>query len=282
MKIKFLIISVLMFFGLSLTVSASADLTKKGSIEITIKEGTTMVEDAQLTIYHIADAINLKNNLAFSLRDELSGCEVNLSDLTNTNLVGEILGCDLENASKYVGSTDSNGVVKFNDLTLGLYLVKQTNEVKGYSSIDSFLVAMPKEENFVWIYDVKAKPKTDVYRVVDLVIEKKWNSHSNIIPNEVYIELYNDEELIETITLSEDNDWTYTFEKMRLSDKYSVKEINIPKGYTPSYKVNDYHFTVTNTDTLAQTGQIFYPIVMFSVLGLLLIVVGTVLIKNEA
>ena len=28
-----------------------------------------------------------------------------------------------------------------------------------------------------------------------------------------------------------------------------IKEINIPDGYTPSYKVNDYVFTVTNTDT---------------------------------
>lgn len=68
---------------------------------------------------------------------------------------------------------------------------------------------------------------------------------------------------------------------MKLSDKYSVKEINIPKGYIPSYKVNNYVFTITNTDTLATTGQIFYPIIIFSVLGIMLILIGIKFIKEE-
>ena len=68
---------------------------------------------------------------------------------------------------------------------------------------------------------------------------------------------------------------------MKLSDKYNVKEINVPKGYTPSYKVDDYLFTITNTDTLAQTGQIFYPIIIFLFLGIILILTGLRIIKNE-
>ena len=69
---------------------------------------------------------------------------------------------------------------------------------------------------------------------------------------------------------------------MKLSDKYSVKEINVPKGYTPSYKVNNYVFTVTNTDTLPFTGQIFYPIIILSTLGIVLILTGVRIMKNEA
>ena len=69
---------------------------------------------------------------------------------------------------------------------------------------------------------------------------------------------------------------------MKLSDKYHVKEVNIPKGYTPSYKENNYLFTVINTDTLATTGQIFYPIIILSILGIILILTGIRIIKEEA
>lgn len=282
-KIKFLFISLVLFFGLTLTVSANtADLTKKGSVEITLKEGANnKIKDAKITLYHIANAKEKDNNLSFELSDNLS-CNVNLNDLTNTNLVNEISKCNIENTTKYEGITNVNGVVKFDNLTLGLYLVVQTESALGYSNIDSFLVAMPKVEDNKWIYDIKAKPKTDIYKVVDVTVEKKWNSNSESLPKEVTMELYEDENLVDTVKLNDDNNWTYTWENIKLSDKYSIKEVNIPKGYTASYKVNGHIFTVTNTDTLAFTGQIFYPIIILSVLGIVLILTGITMIKNEA
>jgi len=189
--------------------------------------------------------------------------------------------CNIENAVKHVSNTDVNGIASFNDIDLGLYYVKQTKKVEGYSNFDSFLVAIPKVEDDVWTYDIKAKPKAEIYKVIDIIIEKKWNSNSNILPSEVTIELYNDKELIDSVKLNKDNNWTYTFNDMKLSDKYNVKEVNIPKGYTPSYKENNYTFTVTNTDTLAYTGQVFYPIIIFLSLGIILILAGIKIIKTE-
>lgn len=282
-KIKLLLISFVMFFCLTLTVSANtADLSKKGSIEITLKEGTdNWINDAEITIYHIADAIEINNNLAYSLRSELSDCDVSLDNLEDPNLLNEISKCNLDDAIKHIGTTNVNGIVKFDNLDLGLYFVKQTKSVKGYSNVDSFLTAIPKVEDNMWVYDIKANPKTEIYKVIDVIIEKKWNSHNEDLPKEVTIELYDDELLIDSIKLNKNNDWTYTFENMKLSDKYSVKEVNIPKGYTPSYKVNNYVFTVINTDTLATTGQIFYPIIILLVLGIILILTGIRIIKDE-
>lgn len=285
MKKAFKIILIsFMFLIFTFTVSANTiDLNSKGSIEITLKEGAdNMIEGAQITLYHIADATNVNNNLVFSLKSQLDTCNVDLSDLTDTNLLNEISMCNIQNANKYVGTTDSNGKYNFNNLDLGLYYVEQTKNVEGYSNFDSFLVAIPKIENNKWVVDIKAKPKTDIYKVIDLTVVKKWNSHSGNIPNEVTIELYDDLELIDTIKLNKDNNWSYTFVDIKLSDKYSVKEVNVPKGYTPSYKVNDYIFTVTNTDTLAQTGQIFYPIIIFMFLGIILVLIGLKILKNEA
>ena len=64
------------------------------------------------------------------------------------------------------------------------------------------------------------------------------------------------------------------------SDKYTVKEINVPKGFTPSYKVNEYTFTITNSDVLANTGQIFYPIIITFIVGFILVIFGIKTIKE--
>lgn len=287
-KICYLLTMFTLFFGFNLLVSAkdinhTIDFSSKGKIKITLHEEIydSYIENAEITIYHIADVVE-GVNLTYSLREELLDCEINLDDLTDPELVKEISKCNIDNAVKYTDVTDKNGVVKFNNLDLGLYYIVQTESVEGYSEFEPFLVAIPIIENKQWNYEIEANPKTDIYKLIDIVIKKEWNSHNNNIPNKVEIELYNDNELIESIILNEENNWTYTFKNLRLSDKYNVKEVNVPKGYTPSYKVNDYVFTVTNTDTLADTGQIFYPIIISFILGVILVLLGIRIIRNEA
>ena len=212
-KIKYLFISLLLFFSFALTVSANtADLNTKGSIEVLLKDSNNnKIKDAEITLYHIANAKDKNNNLSFELRSELS-CDVNLDDLTNEKLKDEISKCNLENTTKYIGDTSSNGIAMFDNLDLGLYLIVQTKSVEGYSDIESFLVMMPKVEDNKWIYDIKAKPKTDIYKVIDVTVNKKWNSNNKELPNEVTIELYESDTLVDTIKLNEDNNWTYTWE----------------------------------------------------------------------
>ena len=282
-KVNYLFIVIILFISLITNVKANTiDLSKKGSISVTLKEKSenVLIDGAEITIYHIGAASIKDNNLVFNKREELT-CDVSLDNLKDTKLVSDIAKCINDNVIKYIGTTN-NGKVTFNNLNQGLYLVTQTKSTEGYSDIDSFLVAIPKVEDNKWIYNINALPKVDIYKVIDLVVEKKWNTISKNIPKYVNIELYKGEELIDTIELSEENNWTYTFEGIEKSDKYTIKEINIPKGYTPSYKVDGYSFTVTNTDTLAKTGQIFYPIIIFFVLGISLILVGLIAIKSEA
>lgn len=280
-KVNYLFIVIILFISLITNVKANTiDLSKKGSISVTLKEKSenVLIDGAEITIYHIGDASIKDNNLVFNKREELT-CDVSLDNLKDTKLVSDIAKCINDNIIKYVGTTD-NGKVTFNNLNQGLYLVTQTKSTEGYSDIDSFLVAIPKVEDNKWIYNINALPKVDIYKVIDLVVEKKWNTISKNIPKYVNIELYKGEELIDTIELSEENNWTYTFEDIEKSDKYTIKEINIPKGFTPSYKVNEYIFTVTNSDVLADTGQIFYPIIISFIAGFIFIVFGIKFIKE--
>ena len=44
-----------------------------------------------------------------------------------------------------------------------------------------------------------------------------------------------------------ENNWEYTWEQIEASDEYNVKEINVPEGYTPTYKQIANTFIITNS-----------------------------------
>lgn len=262
------------------------DFTKTGTVEVTLKENEeqTPIQGVEITIIEIANADTLDNNLIFTYHENITECKADLSNLQNEFLASEINKCitniELPSQTKL---TNEDGVVYFDELRLGLYLVKQTNEVEGYSNIDDFLVMIPKVEDNNWIYNIKAKPKTDIIRVMDLSVEKVWNDSSKLEthPKSVTIELYKGEELIDTVNLDEENNWSHTWKRIPLSDEYSVKEINIPDGYTPTYRQVDNKFIVTNTKTLVQTGTNILTIELLAALGLILILAGIICEKRK-
>lgn len=286
-KIKYLIILCLLFISNILPVKADTlDFTRPGTIELTLKESQeqTPIKDLEITIIEVATAKSENYNLVFNYHENIDSCEADLSDLSNENLTSEIEKCikniELPSQTKL---TDSEGKILFDELRLGLYLVKQSNEVEGYSNIDSFLVMIPEVEDNIWKYDIKAKPKTDIIRVMDVIVEKVWNNSSNLEnhPKSITIELYKGEELIDTINLSEENNWQHTWKKIPKSDEYKVLEVNIPTGYTATYRQENNKFIVTNTKTLVQTGTNIIAIELLAALGIILILLGFICEKRK-
>lgn len=284
-RINYVFIIITLFFGFITMVDAKesiVDFSKKGSIEVILheEEEDTYVEGAEITIYQIADAYNEGIKFSFKYTDQFSGCEASLEDMTKDGLTEDIAKCIKEDSIGISEVTNEEGKVKFDELPLGLYFVKQTNKVKGYSNIESFLVHTPTSIDNSWTYDIVATPKTNIYKEIDLTVKKVWNTNISKVPPMVEIELYKGEELIDTIELSEENKWTHTWLDIEKSDKYQVKEINIPKGYKVTYSKEGYEFTVTNTDTLANTGQLFYSIIILAVLGIVFILFGAIELKK--
>lgn len=284
-KINYVFIIITLFFGFITMVDAKesiVDFSKKGSLEIILheEEEDTYVEGAEITIYQIADAYNEGIKFSFKYTEQFSGCEASLEDMTKDGLTEDIAKCIKEDSIGISEVTNEEGKVKFDELPLGLYFVKQTNKVKGYSNIESFLVHTPTSIDNSWTYDIVATPKTNIYKEIDLTVKKVWNTNISKVPPMVEIELYKGEELIDTIELSEENKWTHTWLDIEKSDKYQVKEINIPKGYKVTYSKEGYEFTVTNTDTLANTGQLFYSIIILAVLGIVFILFGAIELKK--
>ena len=282
--IYLLTIIVLLLSGVNVFASTNnniVDFSRKGSITVTlINEEVNYVEGANIKIYKLADAYSNNSNLDFDYHEDLKVCENAIKENKFNN---ETLECIYNSSveSKEL-TTNSKGKVIFEGLGLGLYLIEQTNKVDGYSKIEPFLMYIPVNENNGWIYEVDAEPKVDIIRLLDLTVKKEWNviSGSNT-PSEVTIELLKDDEVIEVVTLNKDNNWEYTWIQIEASDKYSVNEINVPEGYTPTYKRVENTYIVTNSKNLVQTGRMAWVTSLLSVLGLILIVLGILYCKKD-
>lgn len=276
-KIIFILIIFVMFIG-NIKADNIVDLNKKGSISINLK-GENNIVGAEIQIIQIGKVNIINNNLVFEYIDELNDCNYKLSDENIKNIEVCIQNKKLNVTTKI---TDSNGKVLFDNLNLGVYYIKQTNKIKNFFQIDPILIMLPKEINNSFEYNIDASPKIEILDLTDIKIKKIWNTDKkDKILNHVTIELYKDKEKIETVTLNEENNWEIVIEGLPKSDSYSVKEINLPKGYTVTYNLNEYTFTVTNTPSLVDTGQITYVYNIILFIGIMLIIVGIILKRRE-
>ena len=257
------------------TTSNVVDFSKKGSLSIALSETITdtKVKGADIVIYKVADAYSLDYNLAFDYEDSL---EKHQEELEDGKITHEILESVKTNkVSNLKGVTNVSGIVSFSELDLGLYLVTQSNQVDGYSDMDPFLVMIPQVYDNQWLYDIEATPKVEIIRLFDLSVEKVWNvSTDTKIPEQINVSLLKDGEVLDTVSLNQQNNWSYTWKQIEMSDEYSILEVDVPEGYTVTYEQDENHFIVTNTKSLVQTGQLTWLVAVFASVGLFLIVIG--------
>ncbi len=116
----------------------------------------------------------------------------------------------------------------------------------------------------------------------DITVKKVWSDNGNKNrPTGAEVVLYNGETAVETVFLGEWNNWTYTWKNLDGNGNWRVTEDNVPEGYTPSYDVTDGVVTITNTETLLQTGQLNWPIPVFCGLGVILVGTGVLLMRKK-
>ena len=96
-----------------------------------------------------------------------------------------------------------------------------------------------------------------------VTVTKKWADAENqdgLRPKSIKVQLYaNDQKSGKEVELSADNDWTYTFsdldeKKAGQAVQYTVKEIEVPKGYTQTVEAtNPGQVVISNTHTPSKT-----------------------------
>ena len=117
---------------------------------------------------------------------------------------------------------------------------------------------------------------------MDVIVEKKWDiQNSRSTPESVVIELLKSGEVIDEITLSNENNWTHTWIQITESDEYSVREKVVPEGYTVTYRQEGNKFIVTNIRSLVDTGQNYIVWLLLGTVGLGLVIFGVIYDKKS-
>ncbi|MBE6541126.1 MAG: Cna B-type domain-containing protein [Ruminococcaceae bacterium] len=280
MRIKIIYICIAAIFILSMPITAFAqefDANRIGSISVTLTEQA----GAELSVYYVATVkINERGNLSYTYTDEFEDCGTSLDD----SRLAAKLDLFVEGNAVPVATlfTDSYGKVVFDNLPLGLYFVKQISSADGNTICTPFMVTVPSKIDGKYVYDVNASPKTEVVKLISVTIKKVWNTDSAVpAADSVTVQLLRDGIVVRTAELNKQNNWTVVYKDMPMSDLYSINEINIPEGFTATYSQKDYEFTVTNSSSLIQTGQLIWPIPILVIAGLMLIAVGTVMLRKS-
>lgn len=211
-------------------------------------------------------------------------------------------------------TTDKNGTLVFEDLTPGIYLIVPAQEIEGYYMPSPFVISVPEYDllNKTWVFNVDASPKiiggtVDGGKDTYISVVKKWETNKEL-PEKITVVLLRNFREFAKIELSEENNWYYRWDDLSKDFIWSVVESHVPDGYEAYYETSSNTVTIINkytefnepstepgtepdagepttkptgpsgptkpSDNLIQTGQLNWPVPVFSISGLLLFSIG--------
>lgn len=311
-KRRFLILAaVLCLLSTSVQAAGSIDLTADPTLTLQYTAGETALYGAEFSLYKIADA---EETGELSACDAFEGFDLEIRGKNDARwralaatLESYILREDL--APLDHGATGKDGTLRFpareKTLRAGLYLVLGERHRQGgyFYDAEPFLVMLPMQdlEENVWNYNVTANVKFDKTKIpqtpetVTRKVLKVWDDDGaeDVRPEKITVELLKDGRIYDTVTLSRENNWRYTWEDLDAESRWSVYE-QTPEGYRASITREGITFVVTNTrkteeskppqkpnttskppkKTLPQTGALWWPVGALSALGLTALCVG--------
>lgn len=98
---------------------------------------------------------------------------------------------------------------------------------------------------------------TREYSYIDVSVTKVWYGAEVEHPDSVSVTLYRNGEAYDTVTLSEDNGWSYIWKDLTDACQWEVDEPSVPSGYNKAVRQNGYSFTITNTyEDIPKTGGV--------------------------
>lgn len=255
------------------------DGSETGSISIRLADPP--VPGAQFELYHIASVdMDEAETLRYAWLPPFEDCGIPLDDPQLPAKLSAFLREQSIPAPKI--TTDDRGEASCGGLPLGLYFVRQVGAAEGFSACTPFLVTVPMQTETGLVYEVNASPKADIVRLICITVRKSWNTDGFAEhPDSVTVQLLLNGEVVDTALLTEQSGWQAEFSDLPMQEGYSIREVGIPKGYTATYTQNGWEFTVTNTPSLAQTGQLLWPIPVLTALGLGLLVLGFALLRKR-
>jgi len=155
------------------------DITRKGSIQITMRHGQELLPGGSITLFRVGEVCENNGDFGFSLTGDFKNSQLSLEDI-KTAVVAETFEKyanenDLRGSTKEIGQ---DGKVIFDDLELGLYLLVQYDAAEGYNCMNSFLISVPGLEDGQYVYDVDGSPKMSALEKKPVEVEQPDDSEA--------------------------------------------------------------------------------------------------------
>ena len=231
------------------------------SLDISYCSGGIAFSELPVRLYKIADvSADFQYTLTSSFEKSnliLNGIQtVGEWNVIRSTLETHILANDV--AADINGITDAEGKASFGALKPGLYLAitdRVTQDNMTYA-FDSALIALPGlDTDGLWQYQVEVTSKSQIIppseddEEIEYKVLKLWkgDNGTSARPTTIEVEIFRNGTSYQTITLSEDNHWTYTWSAKDDGSDWKVVERNIPTGYTMTIEERETSFTLTNT-----------------------------------
>jgi hypothetical protein len=195
------------------------------------------------------------------------------------------------------GVTDTEGRVSFTGLRTGLYLTlsvkRETKEL--VTVFEDFITAIPgRNSEGSYNYDVTAKPKYESFvpapAEVEFKVVKQWKDTGaeNKRPKSVDVDIFREGALVESVSLSAENDWCYKWTAPDDRSTWTAVERNIPEKYKVTVISDGRTIVITNSyeapelppDT-GDTESLMQYVLMLSLSGLALIALGVMRMRAE-
>ncbi len=299
---KVMIAALALLLCLSSVISVSAesiDIQRESSLTLVYKHDGTVYEGLTVQIFRVAE---VQADYTFDLFGPYAAYPVNIYGVQSQtewrNITETLTSYTIADAitPTATGTTDSTGTVKFEELLPGMYL---TLGVRYQSSeeiviFENFLTVIPRQitdgakvETETFNYDITAYPKSTrfvptpdelTYKVV-----KQWKDggYSNTRTESVKIDIFKDGVLAETVTLSDKNNWMYSWTAPNDGADWTAVERDIPKGYTVNVTEEGTTFIVTNiydnpgdSPQTGDTSNITLYVILMCASGMALIILG--------
>ena len=134
---------------LSVSAHEVPDLTRRGSVAISMSYRGQPIPGGTLTVLRVAE-----------VKSDFAECGIPAEEPESAELARELARMAGEKGlTGTTAAVDAGGRAKFEDLELGLYLVVQNEAAEGFKKINPFLVSVPLQEEGRYIYDVDTAPK---------------------------------------------------------------------------------------------------------------------------
>jgi hypothetical protein len=236
---------------------------KECSLTVSYCYGETAFAGVEVKLYRIAE---VSADFQYTLTQPFAASGLFLNGIQTTgewNVVRSTLETHIiayNISPEFTATTNDDGQVSFESLKTGMYLaiVGQIEQAEMYYRFDSALVAVPGlETDGRWQYQVSVNAKGEVLPPVDpdeeveFKVLKLWrgDENRNVRPESIEVEIFCNGISYETVILSEDNHWSYTWSAKDDGSSWTVIERNVPEGYTMTVEERKSTFVLTNTWT---------------------------------